>query len=110
MTPLPGWILTTPASRGIGFSLTRLLLKQTSLPIVATARADLEGTKERLLAGLDGVEKSRLSVLEVDVTSKISFLLFPNTPHTLSIRTSSPPPPLWFEGERGLLIKIKKGL
>lgn len=71
MAPLPGggWILTTPASRGIGFALTRLLLQKTSLPVVATARRDLEGTKARLLDGLDGVEKSRLMVLEVDVTS-----------------------------------------
>ena len=72
MAPLP-WILITPASRGIGFSLTRLLLQKTSLPIVATARGDLEGTKARLLAGLDGVARSRLSVLEVDVTSYVPF-------------------------------------
>lgn len=84
---MAGWILTTPASRGIGFSLTRLLLQKTSLPIVATARRDLEGTKARLLDGLDGVEKSRLSVLEVDVTSNEHSLFFASPPHP-----STPPP------------------
>lgn len=82
---MAGWILTTPASRGIGFSLTRLLLQKTSLPIVATARRDLEGTKARLLDGLDGVEKSRLSVLEVDVTSNEHSLFFASPPPTLRL-------------------------
>lgn len=63
------WILTTPASRGIGFELTRRLLKTTNLPVVATARKDVENTKERILDGLD-VDRDRLEVLRLDVTGK----------------------------------------
>ncbi|MCJ1466224.1 hypothetical protein MMC07_004843 [Pseudocyphellaria aurata] len=63
------WILTTPASRGIGFELTRRLLKTTNLPVVATARKEVEDTKERLLDGLD-VDKDRLEVLKLDVTDE----------------------------------------
>jgi NAD(P)-dependent dehydrogenase (short-subunit alcohol dehydrogenase family) len=62
------WILTTPASRGIGLELTRRLLKTTNLPIVATARTDVHGAKSRILEGLN-VDKGRLEVLELDVTS-----------------------------------------
>ena len=61
------WILTTPASRGIGFELTRRLLKTTDLPVIATARTDIQGTKGRILDGLD-VDEDRLEVLELDVT------------------------------------------
>lgn len=68
------WILTTPASRGIGFELTRRLLQISDLPIVATARKDLQGTKERILDGLD-VDQTRLEVLELDVTSNSNFLV-----------------------------------
>lgn len=71
------WILTTPASRGIGFDLTRRLLKTTKLPVVATARKDVEDTKERLLDGLD-VDKDRLEVLKLDVTGNHTFLPPPN--------------------------------
>ena len=60
------WILISPASRGVGFQLTRRLLATTNLPVIATARTDLEGTKERIIDGLD-VDKNRLEVLEVDV-------------------------------------------
>ena len=73
------WILTSPASRGIGLHLTRCLLKTTTLPIIATARTDLAGTKARLLDGLD-VDASRLEVLEVDVTG---------TPHETILAQSS---------------------
>lgn len=62
------WILTTPASRGIGFELTRRLLKTTNLPVVATARTDKQGMKGRILEGID-VDEERLEVLELDVTS-----------------------------------------
>ena len=69
MSPLP-WILTTPASRGIGFELTRRLLKTTNLPVIATARTDIQGAKGRILEGLDDVDEERLEVLELDVMSK----------------------------------------
>ena len=60
------WSLVTPASRGIGLQLARRLLKTTSLPVVATARRNLDETKEKILDGLD-VDESRLDVLELDV-------------------------------------------
>ena len=42
------------------------------MPIVATARTDLKGTKARILDGLD-VDTQRLEVLELDVTGSIPF-------------------------------------
>lgn len=73
------WILASPASRGIGFHFARQLLATTSLPVIATARTDLEGTRARILEGLEGGDKGqgkggdgadvakRLEVLRVDV-------------------------------------------
>ena len=71
------WSLVCPASRGIGFHLTRHLLQNTNLSVVATARSDVKGVKRQLLDGLDGVQEDRLNVLEVDVTeiSKEVFML-----------------------------------
>lgn len=80
------WILTTPASRGIGFELTRRLLKTTNLPVVATARKEVEETKERLLDGLD-VERDRLEVLKLDVTGNLP----PPQPPNLPILPTKPP-------------------
>ncbi|KAL9609335.1 MAG: hypothetical protein Q9167_005880, partial [Letrouitia subvulpina] len=70
MAPKP-WILTTPASRGIGLQLARRLLRTTDLPVVATARRDLNDTRARILDGLD-VDHDRLHVLKLDVTGKQS--------------------------------------
>lgn len=71
------WILVTPASRGIGFALTRYLLTRTTMPILATARKDPDGVKARLLDNLDphpssssGPYEQRLTVLPLDVTSE----------------------------------------
>ncbi|KAF2499564.1 NAD(P)-binding protein [Lophium mytilinum] len=61
------WSLVSPASRGIGFALARHLLGTSNAPLVATTRTDLDKTKEELLAGLDGVDEGRLTVLKVDV-------------------------------------------
>ena len=61
------WALVTPASRGIGLELARRLLTTTKVPVVATARRDLDQTKENVLQGLQGVEEDRLKVLKVDV-------------------------------------------
>ncbi|KAL8914857.1 MAG: hypothetical protein Q9172_007005, partial [Xanthocarpia lactea] len=66
MAPKP-WLLTTPASRGIGLQLARRLLKTTDLPVVATARKDIDSSKAQILQDLD-VDPDRLSVLQVDVT------------------------------------------
>ena len=74
MAPKP-WLLATPASRGIGLQLARRLLNTTDLPVVATARKDLESTKAKILQGLD-VDPSRLSVLRLDVTG----FLLPSVP------------------------------
>lgn len=70
---LKPWLLATPASRGIGLQLARRLLDTTDLPVVATARKDLESTKTQILHGLD-VDPSRLSVLKLDVTGLIPIL------------------------------------
>jgi len=69
---MPPYLLTSPSSRGIGLALTRHLLRTTSpaLPLVATARNDVEGTKEMILSGLEGEERERnrgrLDVRRVD--------------------------------------------
>lgn len=58
---MPPWLLITPSSRGIGFALTRHLLKTTdsSIPLVATARTkDAEGLREQLLDGLYSKDQS----------------------------------------------------
>ena len=76
------WALVMPASRGIGLALTRQLLLTTgpSLPIVATARSDPEGTKARILDGLfpagddeaSSASSRRLDVQRVDLDSESS--------------------------------------
>lgn len=62
------WSFVCPASRGIGFELTRQLLVTTKIPVVATARKDVSSVKKDLLSDLKDVDSSRLTVLEVDVT------------------------------------------
>ena len=70
------WTLITPSSRGIGSAFIRHLLKSTpaSVPVVATARSDIDGTKEKLLSDLDVSEsqRSRLDVQKCDVLSETS--------------------------------------
>lgn len=58
--------MISPASRGIGFALARRVLQTTNAPVVATARKDLDKTKEELLKGLN-IDESRLSVFKLDV-------------------------------------------
>ncbi|KAF1978158.1 NAD(P)-binding protein [Bimuria novae-zelandiae CBS 107.79] len=71
------WSLVSPASRGIGFALARRVLQTTKAPLVATARKDLESTRERLLEGLD-VDEKRLTMLELDVLAfVIPGILYP---------------------------------
>jgi hypothetical protein len=67
------WSLVCPASRGIGFHLSRYLLQNTNIPVVATARTDIAKVRSSILDGLDNVDPSRLNILEVDVTSKQSY-------------------------------------
>ena len=70
------WTLVTPSSRGIGSAFIRRLLKSTpaSVPVVATARSDIDGTKEKLLSNLDISEsqRSRLDIQKCDVLSETS--------------------------------------
>ena len=66
---MPPWSIISPASRGIGFALARRVLQTTNAPVVATARKDLDKTKEQLLEGLD-VDEARLRVLKLDVTGR----------------------------------------
>lgn len=73
---MPPWSMISPASRGIGFALARRVLQTTNAPVVATARKDLDKTKEQLLEGLD-IDVSRLRVLRLDVTGTMSMLLYP---------------------------------
>ncbi|OQO02292.1 hypothetical protein B0A48_11846 [Cryoendolithus antarcticus] len=61
------WVLVSPSSRGIGLELARRLLRTTDVPIVATARKDLDQTREHVLSGLDGVQEDRLQVLKVNM-------------------------------------------
>lgn len=63
---MPPWSMISPASRGIGFALARRVLQTTNAPVVATARKDLDKTKEELLKGLN-IDESRLSVFKLDV-------------------------------------------
>lgn len=67
------WLLVSPASRGIGLQLARRLLKSTDLPVIATARKDVEGTNRQILDGLD-VDSKRLEVLKLDVTGTFPVL------------------------------------
>ena len=64
------WALVSPASRGIGLELARRLLETTKVPIVATARKDLDQTRENILHGLDGISEDRLHVLKIDVLGR----------------------------------------
>lgn len=64
------WALVSPSSRGIGLELARRLLQTTKVPIVATARKDLDQTRENVLNGLDNVSEDRLHVLKVDVLGR----------------------------------------
>lgn len=64
------WSFVSPASKGIGFHLTRHLLQTTKLPVIATARKDVSGVKKSILEDLK-VDSDRLTVLEVDVTGNL---------------------------------------
>ncbi|KAL8721301.1 MAG: hypothetical protein Q9181_007744, partial [Wetmoreana brouardii] len=89
---LKPWILTTPASRGIGLQLARRLLNTTDLPVVATARKNIDETRSQILKGLD-VDPQRLSVFELDVTDESTITtttshlstLFPPQTHYLHL-------------------------
>ncbi|WPG97577.1 NAD(P)-binding protein [Acrodontium crateriforme] len=66
------WALITPASRGIGLEFARQLLQNTKLPVLATARKDLDQARENILTGLENVKEDRLHVLKLDVLDEES--------------------------------------
>jgi hypothetical protein len=72
------WILVTPRG-GIARALTRRVLQTTKCPVVATARHDLDKTREEVLKGLE-VDESRLTVLNLDVNGKPPLLGIPQNP------------------------------
>ncbi|GAM89720.1 hypothetical protein ANO11243_077590 [Dothideomycetidae sp. 11243] len=92
------WSLVTPASRGIGLQIARQILQTSSVPVVATARKDLDQMKENILSGLDGVDESRLHVLRADVLDESSLeeaaaqctRLFPKKDHYLHLSFAVP--------------------
>lgn len=63
------YILCSPGSSGLSLALARQFLQGTKLPIIATSRADLTATKDRILHDLD-VESSRVTMLQVDYTDE----------------------------------------
>ncbi|KAI0535984.1 short-chain dehydrogenase/reductase-like protein [Xylaria digitata] len=95
------WVFISPSSRGIGHALTACLPRSTTLPILATARSDLAGVKESLVAtsttSADGKSSedaaSRLHVTYLDVTDESSVKaasekaaeLFPPSSHHLHL-------------------------
>ncbi|KHN98762.1 NAD(P)-binding domain protein [Metarhizium album ARSEF 1941] len=101
------WALVCPSSRGIGFALTRHLLRTTRLPVLATTRhpepgttkaAILEGMESDGPAGSAGSAGSRLRVVRVDVTDEASVeaasraarRLFPPARHHLHLGFAMP--------------------
>lgn len=85
------WALVTPASRGIGLELAGRLLQTSKVPVIATARKDLDQTKENVLSGLKDVKEDRLNVLKVDFLGKSAFF---SSYTTLSISQTSNPLPM----------------
>ncbi|KAJ2979049.1 hypothetical protein NUW58_g7304 [Xylaria curta] len=99
------WIFVSPSSRGIGHALTAHLLRCTSLPILVTARSDLSGVKDSLVAASShGTQMnrednaSRLHVTYLDVTDESSVEaasakaaeLFPPSSHHLHLAFALP--------------------
>ncbi|KAI2617095.1 NAD(P)-binding protein [Hypoxylon sp. NC1633] len=114
------WILVSPASRGIGYALTRHLLRTTSAPVLATARSDLPSVRASLLDGLNtppdpraathvdqdqdqaasstSSASARLHMTQVDVTSESTLeaasakaaALFPPATHDMRLAFALP--------------------
>ncbi|CAH0039296.1 unnamed protein product [Clonostachys solani] len=94
------WAFICPSSRGIGFALTRHLLRSTTIPILATARGDTSATKSSLLADLPGAPDlaQRLTVVPCDVTdepsieraARLAAELYPARTHHLHLACAVP--------------------
>lgn len=70
------FVLVSPSSRGIGLELARRLLQTTNVPVVATARNDLDQTREHVLSGMENVQEDRLHVVKVDVLGEPELLVY----------------------------------
>ncbi|VUC33202.1 unnamed protein product [Clonostachys rosea] len=94
------WAFICPSSRGIGYALTRQLLRSTTIPILATTRGDPSATKSKLLDDLPGAQElsQRLNVVPCDVTEEPSIEgaarraaeLYPPKTHHLHIACAIP--------------------
>ncbi|KAI0138011.1 NAD(P)-binding protein [Hypoxylon sp. NC0597] len=98
------WILVSPASRGIGYALTRHLLRTTTAPVLATARTDLSGVRASILDSLasspllEGGVSRRLHLTQADVTNESTLQsaaaeaakLFPPSTHHLHLAFALP--------------------
>lgn len=94
------WILVCPSSRGLGHVLTRHLLRNTTAPILATARGDPSGVKDRLLEDIkhDKEAARRLHMVQLDVTDESTIeaasheaaRLFPRDTHHLHLGFAIP--------------------
>jgi len=72
---MPPWLFVSPASRGIGLEVARRLLQITKLPLVATARSNLDETRSQILEGAGkDVAEDRLHVLKLDVCGPFTSL------------------------------------
>jgi NAD(P)-dependent dehydrogenase (short-subunit alcohol dehydrogenase family) len=71
---LRAWILVSPSSRGIGHAITRHLLRTTNVPVVATARSNIDSVRDSLLKDLPDVDSSRLTLTQLDVLDESSIL------------------------------------
>lgn len=102
------WVLITPASRGIGFYLTRHLLAHTppSLPLVATCRRreEVEALRRRLLGPCStpsSQNEKRLTVLPLDVTKEPII-----EAAAASVRQLFPPPEKAKEGQQAYHLRL----
>ncbi|KFZ05073.1 hypothetical protein V501_08713 [Pseudogymnoascus sp. VKM F-4519 (FW-2642)] len=92
------WCFVSPASRGIGFALTRHLLQTTKAPILATSRSNTEDVRNSLLDGLKNVDVDRLTVLELDCVDEFTIStaadqarqMFPPETHHLRLAYAIP--------------------
>ncbi|THH11536.1 hypothetical protein EW145_g597 [Phellinidium pouzarii] len=67
------FILVTPATRGLSLALTRHYLRTTNLPVYATHRSgSAEDTHANIMSSLSRVDRDRLKLLTLDLTSESS--------------------------------------
>lgn len=91
---MPPWLFVSPASRGIGLEVARRLLRTTDLPLVATARTNLDETRSQLLEGVGkDIAEDRLHVLKLDVCGPSSFPRPGHLRHKTNARQTKPQSP-----------------